>query len=92
MPREDFAEKTGVSKTTIERIESGKNFEIISLLKIAQAFGICPYELCMNEEDRKMVEERIQSAREGFKREIIDEVLRELLSDKRQRHKSGFEG
>lgn len=78
MTQEEFAKKVGVSRTTIIRMESRKNFEIRSLLKIAEALGIYPFNLCMTEDERKRIEDDVNVEREKLKAEIIREVLKEL--------------
>jgi len=60
MSKRAFAKKTGVSLTTIDRMEKGRNFEIVSLFKIAESFGISPFDLCLTDEEKikiRMVEE-----------------------------------
>lgn len=74
MTQEDFAKKVGVSRTTIIRIESRKNFEIRSLLKIAEAFKLYPFGLCMTDEERARVQEDVRTIRDELKAEIITEV------------------
>ena len=76
MNQQQFADKVGVSRTTIQRIESGKNFEITSLLKIAEALNIFPFDLCLTEEQRRKLKEEVQVYRQTLKDEIIEEIER----------------
>lgn len=78
MTQKEFARKTRVSLTTIQRIEDGQNFEIISLFKIAEALGMHPYELCMDDKELLKLEEQIgrelDRRMKSMKAEIIDEL------------------
>lgn len=78
MTQEEFAKKTGVSRTTIIRIEARKNFEIRSLLKIAEAFKLYPFDLCMTDEERDRIQGEVRAMRESLKQEIIRDVMREI--------------
>jgi len=79
MSQENFSKKAGVSLTTIQRMESGKNFEIVSLLKIAERLGISPFDLYLTEEEKtkiKMAEEERENALyEKFKTKLRLEKL-----------------
>ncbi len=78
MKQGDFAKRAGISTSTVHRIESCKNFQADSLLRIAIAFGIFPYELCLTEEERKNVHLRTDVLVESFKEIIKNEILAEL--------------
>jgi transcriptional regulator with XRE-family HTH domain len=78
MKLDEFAKKAGVSTSTIHRIESCKNFQADSLLRIAIAFGVFPYELCLTEEERKRLHLRTDVLVESFKEIIKNEILAEL--------------
>jgi transcriptional regulator with XRE-family HTH domain len=77
MSQKEFADKTGISRTTVQRIEDGNNFEIISLLKIAEAFQIPPFNLCMTEKERI----NLQEGYKIWKKEIVEELLEELRKE-----------
>jgi transcriptional regulator with XRE-family HTH domain len=81
MSQKEFARTTGVSLTTIQRIESGCNFEIISLFKIAEALHIHPYELCMDEKEKRALEGQVQTYRDVLKKELKDEIIKELKKE-----------
>jgi transcriptional regulator with XRE-family HTH domain len=78
MTQAEFAKKAGVSPATIHRIESRKNFQAFSLLKIAIAFGVFPYELCLTEEERNRLHLRTDVLVESFKEVIKKEIIAEL--------------
>jgi DNA-binding XRE family transcriptional regulator len=78
MTQEDFAKKCGVSRTTIIRIEGRKNFEIRSLLRIAEAFHLYPFNLCQTEEEAARARAEVDEFREELKRDVIKDVLRTL--------------
>jgi len=78
MKLEEFAKKAGVSASTVHRIESCKNFQADSLLRIAVAFGVFPHELCLTEEERKRLHLRTDVLVESFKEVIKNEILAEL--------------
>lgn len=48
MSSENFAIACGVSKRTISKIETGKNFNIISLIKVIEESGIKKHQLAEN--------------------------------------------
>jgi transcriptional regulator with XRE-family HTH domain len=78
LTREEFAGKAGLSASTVHRIESCKNFQADSLLRIAVAFGIFPYELCLTDEERKRLHLRTDVLVESFKEVIKNEIIAEL--------------
>jgi transcriptional regulator with XRE-family HTH domain len=55
MDQETLAQAAGLSRETVSSIESGKNFSVQSLIKIAKAFGIDPADLFLTDEDRAEV-------------------------------------
>jgi len=81
MTQKEFAAKVGVSRTTVQRMEDGKNFEIISLFKIAEALHMHPYELCIDEKEKQNIQGQIRAYRDILKQELKDEILRELRKD-----------
>jgi len=83
MTQKKFAAKVGVSRTTIQRIEDGRNFEIISLFKIAEALEKHPYELCIDEKEKQIIQGQIRAYRDILKQELKDEILQELRKDKK---------
>jgi len=78
MTQAEFAKKTGVSAATVHRMESRKNFQAFSLLKIAIAAGVFPYELCLTEEERQRLHLRTDVLVESFKEVIKKEIIAEL--------------
>jgi transcriptional regulator with XRE-family HTH domain len=78
MNLDEFAKKAGVSTSTIHRIESCKNFQADSLLRIAIAFGVFPHELCLTEEERKRQHPQTDVLVESLKEVIKKEILAEL--------------
>lgn len=76
MTQKAFAAKAGVSRTTIQRIEDGKNFEIISLFKIAEGLHLHPYELCIDEKEKQEIRGQVRLYRDILKQELKDEILR----------------
>lgn len=78
MGQTEFAKKAGISVATVHRIESCRNFQADSLLKIALAFNALPYELCLTEEERKRLLLRTDVIVESFKEIIKSEVIQEL--------------
>ena len=78
MGQTEFARKAGISVATVHRIESCKNFQADSLLRIALAFSVLPYELCLTEEDRKKLLLRTDVLVESFKEIVKREVIQEL--------------
>ncbi len=81
----EFAKKVGVSRTTIHRLESRKNFNLESLLRIALTFGLYPHELCLTEEERHRFEFRtevlVDSFKDVIKKEIFVELKKEILAE-----------
>lgn len=78
MTQADFAKKAGVSAATVHRIESRKNFQAFNLLKIAVAYGVFPYELCLTDEERQRLHLRTDVLVESFKEVIKKEIIAEL--------------
>lgn len=78
MTQVEFAKKAGVSAATVHRIESRKNFQAFSLLKIAVAFGVFPYEMCLTDEERNRLHLRTDVLVESFKEVIKKEIIAEL--------------
>ena len=78
MGQTEFARKAGISVATVHRIESCKNFQADSLLKIALAFNALPYELCLTDEERKKLHLRTDVLVESFKEIIKSEIIQEL--------------
>ena len=52
MTQEALARKSGVSRTVVQRAESGLSIQFDNLLKIAYALGVEPADLCITENDR----------------------------------------
>ncbi len=83
MTQEKFAEKIGVSLTTIQRIESGENFYIESLLKIAEALNIKPFEFFLDDTEKGEIRAELAELRallkdtERTKKEIVAELAKE---------------
>jgi transcriptional regulator with XRE-family HTH domain len=50
-----LAKKAGVSLGTVQAIEAGKNFEIESLIKIANALGVTPNDFFVTINDRREI-------------------------------------
>ncbi len=78
MSQADFAKKAGISRATVHRIESRKNFQVISLLQIADSFGLLPYDLCFTDEEKKRVLSSTEVLVESFKEIIKKEIVAEL--------------
>jgi DNA-binding XRE family transcriptional regulator len=78
MSQADFAKKVGVSRTTVHRIESRRNFKVDSLLQIAFSFGLAPYELCLTEEERQKLRLRSEVLVESFKEDLKKDIIAEL--------------
>lgn len=78
MSQDEFASKVGISRTTVHRIESRKNFQVESLLKIADSFGLYPHDLCLSEDDKKKIifslDAMVEGIKEAIKKEILDEI------------------
>lgn len=53
MTQQELADKAGVSRTVVQRAESGKSIELESLLKIAHALKVEPSDLCLTESDHE---------------------------------------
>ena len=45
LSRQDFAKEYGVSSSLVERIEDGKNVQILSIFRMCDIFNISPDEL-----------------------------------------------
>lgn len=91
MSQQEFAKKVGVSRTTISRIENAQNFEVVSLLMIAEEYGLQPYSLCMTEEQKVQLTERVNLLREelynemkkNLKEELAEEIKREIVRERK---------
>lgn len=53
MTQEELAKKAGVSRTVVQRAESGLSIQFDNLLKIARALGVEPADLCLTEDDHR---------------------------------------
>ena len=53
MTQEDLAKKAGVSRTVVQRAESGLSIHFDNLLKIAHALDVEPGDLCLTEDDHR---------------------------------------
>jgi len=73
-----FAKKAGISTSTVHRIESCRSFNADSLLRIALAFGVHPYELCISDEERNRPALGLDVLADSFKELIKKELLEEL--------------
>lgn len=51
MTQQELADKAGVSRTVVQRVESGKSVEFESLLKIAKALKVEPADLCLTDDE-----------------------------------------
>ena len=78
MSQADFAKKVGISRTTVHRIESRKNFQVESFLKIADSFGLLPYDLCLTDDEKKRILGSTEILVESFKQIIKNEIIAEL--------------
>ena len=65
MTQGEFGKIIGISRTTVSRIENARNFEIVSLFKIAEYYHLHPGDLCMPK----------QKGPEDMIRELIREEL-----------------
>jgi len=74
----DFAKKVGVSRATVHRIESRKNFRIESFLKFADSFGLLPYDLYLTDEEKSRALSGANVLEESFKEIIKKEIIAEL--------------
>ena len=81
MSQAEFAKKAGISTATVHRIESCKNFQADSLLRIAVTFGVFPYELCLTDEERQRLHLRTDVLVESFKEVIKKEIIAELKKE-----------
>lgn len=79
----EFSRKAGVSTATVHRIESRKNFQADSLLRIAIAYGVFPYELCLTEEERNRLHLRTDVLVESFKEVIKKEIIAEMKKNEK---------
>jgi transcriptional regulator with XRE-family HTH domain len=75
-----FGKKVGLSRTTIRRLEEGENFKISTLLKIAEKFGILPYELFMTDEEKL----RIKGELNVYRKSLIDEAVERAKKEMRE--------
>lgn len=55
MSQESLGKKAGISRSTIEKLESGKGCNLENLIKIADALGVKPEDLFISAEDRQRV-------------------------------------
>jgi DNA-binding XRE family transcriptional regulator len=78
MSQTEFAKKVAVSPATIHRIESRKNYQIESLLRIAFSCGLFPYEMCLTDDERIKLQLRTDVLVESFKEIVKKEILAEL--------------
>jgi transcriptional regulator with XRE-family HTH domain len=78
MGQTEFAKKAGISVATVHRIESCKNFQADNLLRIALAFDVLPYELCLTEEERRKLHLSTDAVFQSFKEIIKNEIVQEL--------------
>jgi transcriptional regulator with XRE-family HTH domain len=53
MTQEELAKKARVSRTVVQRAESGLSIQFDNLLKIAHALGVEPADLCLTEDDHR---------------------------------------
>jgi len=53
MTQEALAKKAGVSRTVVQRAESGLSIQFDNLLKIAHALGVDPADLYLTEDDQR---------------------------------------
>jgi transcriptional regulator with XRE-family HTH domain len=53
MTQEDLAKKAGVSRTVVQRAESGLSIQFDNLLKIARALSVEPADLYITEDDQR---------------------------------------
>ena len=57
MSEVDLAKKAKVSRTTIQRIEAGQNYNIRNLLAVANALDVSPFMLIMTAEEKARFDE-----------------------------------
>jgi len=74
----EFALKAGLSISTVHRIESCRSFNADSLLRIALAFGVRPYELCLSDDERNRHALGLDALADAFKELIKKEIVEEL--------------
>lgn len=53
MTQEELAKKAGVSRTVVQRAESGLSIQFDNLLRIAHALGVEPSDLCLTEDEHR---------------------------------------
>lgn len=63
-----LSEKAGVSRSTIEKIELGKNIKVDMLLKIALGLGTHPGRLFFTDKEQAVESERIKRIEERLDR------------------------
>ncbi len=78
MSQADFANKVGISRATVHRIESRKNFQVESFLRIADSFGLLPYDLCLTDDEKSRALSGTHVLIESFKEIIKKEIIAEL--------------
>ncbi len=78
MSQADFGKKVGISRATVCRIESRKNFQVESLLWIADSFGLLPYDLCLTDGEKSLALSGTNIAEESFREIIKKEIIAEL--------------
>lgn len=83
MSQQEFADRAGISRTTVQRMESGKEFTISSFLRIAATYGILPTDLCLSESERAQVQAKMDLLKDALKDEIKKELLAELRGPKK---------
>ncbi len=52
LSQQALADKAGVSRSTIVKIEAGKNISLENLLKIAKALGVEPGDLFLSDDEK----------------------------------------
>ena len=81
----DFAKMVGISRATVHRIESLRNFEVVNLFKIADALKLRRYDLVLTDDERALlqgcIDAPIGSFKEVLKKEIVAELKKELPND-----------
>ena len=70
MSQGEFGKKTGLSRTTVSRMESGENFNIASLFQVAEAFGLDPFAFCMTDEQKAALKGQAELYKQAWEKEI----------------------
>lgn len=60
MTQQELADKAQVSRTVVQRAESGKSIEFDNLLRIAYALGVEPGDLCLTEKERQEFSSKVK--------------------------------